>query len=181
MLRKREVAVERNIDRAVDEAARWSYRTRERARVVQQAVDLLPSRLGVADHRWASQSGPPKRDDGCAMVPIEPLAKWIRHAAAAGDLDALVQVGVADNVSLDNGKYAGAVVPITTNNPAINVVRIWTWLLPAGRPGLDSGPCGPAVEGAAMARRHRAMRASSGDDHPDRQWLKAALRMRRQP
>lgn len=119
-----------DIDKAVDAAAQWSYRTRQRAQVVQVACDQLPSRIGIADARWASQAGPPKKSDGYALIPPEPFARFVRHAALSGDLDALVIVAQADAVTLDHGKHNGEIVPVTTNNPAVNSCRIWTWLLP---------------------------------------------------
>ena len=96
------------IDKAVDEAASWSYRTRQRAQVVRVAVDQLPSRLGISDRRWASHDGPSKHPDSCGMVPVAPFETWCRHAAAQGDTDALIQMAFADGIALDNGKYANA-------------------------------------------------------------------------
>ena len=95
--------------------------------VIRSAIEQLPQRIGIADARWASQDGPPKRAENVAMVPALPFATWCRLAGADGDVDGLVQFAFADNCAVDNGKYSAEVVPIPTTNPAINTCRVLTW------------------------------------------------------
>ena len=64
------------IDRAVDAAASWSYRSRQRSQVVQVACDQLPSRLGIVEFRMGVASRLPETDPT--------VWRWCRSSRSRG-------------------------------------------------------------------------------------------------